>query len=193
MRVEVVRVRGDYVLIVTYRVSDFLDGLCWSVSPVTRCACPRSAFRHWPQRRGPLTISISLMLAYRSSGCLLSSNVDRFPPPPTASVASPQPKTPASSATPRTPFPVHAGAESPRAAEPGPVFVAVVAFPVLANLRFGFPVIGNAGEGRMLIPLQATAPRRPRAQAGGRALQVDLTDMQATGLGAAAEYHKPGL
>lgn len=34
MRVEVIRVRGDYVLTGTYRVSNFLDGLYWSVSPV---------------------------------------------------------------------------------------------------------------------------------------------------------------
>lgn len=140
-----------------------------------------------------LTISISLMLAYRSSGCLLSSNVDPLPLPPVASVASPQPKTPARSATPKTPFPVHAGAESPPAAEPGSGFAAVVALPVLANLRVGFAVIDNAGEDRGLAPLQETAARRPRAQAGGRALQADLTDMQATGLGAAAEYHKLGL
>lgn len=134
-----------------------------------------------------LTISISLMLAYRSSGCLLSSNVDPLPFPPVASDASPQPKTPARSATPKTPFPVHAGAE------PGSAFTGVVALPVLANLRVGFAVIDNAGEGRGLTTLQETAARRPRAQAGGRALQADLTDMQATGLGAAAEYHKLGL
>lgn len=133
------------------------------------------------------------MLAYRSSGCLLSSNVEPFPFPPVPSVARPQPKTPARSATPRTPLPVHAGAEPSPAAGPGSAFVAIVALPVLANLRFGFAAIGNAGEGRRLIPLQATAARRPRAQAGGRALQVDLTDMQATGLGAAAEYYKLGL
>lgn len=132
------------------------------------------------------------MLAYRSSSCLLSSNVDPFPFPPVASVARPQPKTPARSATPRTPLPVHAGAEPPPAAGPGSAFVAAVALPVLAKLRFGFAAIGNAGEGRRLIPLQATAPRRPRAQAGGRALQADLTDMQAT-LGAAAEYYNLGL
>lgn len=133
------------------------------------------------------------MLAYRNSGFLLSSNVDPFPFPPVASVASPQPRTPARSATPKTPFPVHAGAESPPAAELGVALVAVAALSVLANLRPGFAVIGNAGEARRLIPLQATAPRRPRAQAGGKALQADLTDMQATGLGAAAEYHKLGL
>lgn len=43
VRVEVVRVRGDYVLhIVTYRVSDFLDGLYCSVSPATWSARPSS-------------------------------------------------------------------------------------------------------------------------------------------------------
>lgn len=133
------------------------------------------------------------MLAYRNIGFLLSSNVDPFPFPPVASVARPQPRTPARSATPKTPFPVHAGAEPPPAAGLGAALVAAVALSVLANLRFSFAVIGNAGEARRLIPLQATAPRRPRAQAGGKALQADLTDMQATGLGAGAEYHKLGL
>jgi hypothetical protein len=71
--------------------------------------------------------------------------------------------------------------------------LAVVALSVLAFLWFGFAVIGNASDGRRLIPLQETVARRPRAQAGGRALQADLTDMQATGLGAAAEYQKLGL
>lgn len=89
-----------------------------------------------------------------------------------------------------TPFPVHAGAGSPPAAELGEALVAVGALSVLANLRVGFEVIGNAGKGRRLIPLQA---RRPGAQAGGKALQANLTDMQATGSGAAAEYHKLGL
>jgi len=133
------------------------------------------------------------MLAYRMSGCLLSSNVDPFPFLPVASVASPQPRTPARRATPKTPFPVHARAESPPGAELDSALLAVVALSVLAFLLFGFAVIGNASDGRRLIPLQETAARRPRAQAGGRARQADLTDMQATGLGAAAEYQKLGL
>lgn len=76
--------------------------------------------------------------------------------------------------------------------------MAVVTLLVLAFLRFGFAVIGNAGEGRRLTVLQAAAaaaapPTRPRAQVGGRALQANLTDMQATGLDAAAEYHNLGF
>lgn len=133
------------------------------------------------------------MLAYRMSGCLLSNNVDPFPSRPVARVASPQPRIPATTATPKTPFPVHAGAESPPAAEPGCVFAAAAELLVLAFLWFGFAAIGNASDGRRLIPLQETAARRPTAKAGGKALQADLTDMQATGLDAAAEYHNLGL
>lgn len=122
MRVEVVRVCGYDVLIRTYRISNFFDGLDWSVSPATHLPFIKresSVLRLCQPAKWALTISISLMLAYQMGGCLLSSSVDPFPFLPIASVASPQPRTPATRATPKTPFPVHAGAESPPAAELG--------------------------------------------------------------------------
>lgn len=195
MRMEVVWVSGYNVLSIRpYRVADLLDSLSWYVSPAT-CLLTCSCSQLWlqPGEGALLTTSISRMLAYCNISCLLSNNMGLFPVPLVAIVASPQPRTPARSATPRTPFPVHAEAESPLAAELGRGSAAVVALPVLAFLRIGFAMIDNAGEGRRLNNVLQAAGRHPRAHAGGKALHADLTDMQATDLGAAAEYHKLGF
>lgn len=49
MCVEVVRIRGDYLLIVADRISDLLNSLYWSVSPYDSIALQCSAFDFWPQ------------------------------------------------------------------------------------------------------------------------------------------------
>lgn len=131
-----------------------------------------------------LTISISFRLAYRGNGLLPSSNHAPLPFCPVVTDAIPQPSSPAPMATPRTPPPVHSGADSSCLSSrvDRPVWAALV--PVLAHLRAGLvgalAKVAAVVEAPLLFPARAARPMLP-VHEGGSALRIELANMQAVG------------
>lgn len=126
-----------------------------------------------------LTISISLILAYRGHCFVLSNNVAPLPSRDIVTAAKPHPSNPAASPTPTTAFPLHFGPGLPslRAYSVGTVVVALL---VLAHLRLAIDN-GAAGKRRQALALLPGSAARPRARGEmrGSALRIELANMQA--------------